>query len=113
MKSDNFLPECQLPWEELGGGVSRQIVGYDEDLMLVKVKFIKGAVGSVHKHFHSQTSLVSSGTFEVSIKGEKRILHTGDGFYVEPNVLHGVVCLREGMLIDTFNPARKDFLKNV
>jgi len=108
--SDNFLNETQLLWEDLGGGVSRQIAGYDNKLILVKVKFIKGAVGTVHQHFHSQCSYIASGTFEVSIKGEKKILKAGDGFYVEPDALHGVVCLEDGLLIDAFSPVREDFL---
>lgn len=108
--SDNFLNETQLLWEDLGGGVSRQIAGYDNKLMLVKVKFIKGAVGIVHQHFHSQCSYIASGTFEVSIKGGKKILKAGDGFYVEPDTLHGVVCLEDGLLIDAFSPVREDFL---
>ncbi len=109
-RSDNFLKDYQHPWEEMGSGVVRQVAGYDKNIMLVKVKFAKGAVGSVHHHFYSQSSFVASGKFEVSIKGEKKILHEGDSFYVEPDALHGVVCLEDGMLIDAFSPAREDFL---
>ena len=110
MKNKNFLPEHQLPWTDLGGGVSRQIAGYDNNIMLVKVKFIKGAIGAVHHHFHSQCSYVASGSFEVEITGVKKVLNPGDSFYVEPNAAHGVVCLEEGVLVDTFSPAREDFL---
>jgi quercetin dioxygenase-like cupin family protein len=112
MKSScsNFLLESELPWNDLGSGVLRQIAGYDKDIMLVKVKFIKGAVGPVHQHYHSQASFVASGTFEVSIKGEKKVMHACDSFFVEPDAMHGVVCLEEGMLIDAFSPAREDFL---
>lgn len=110
IQSENFLPESLLSWEELGGGVSRQIAGYDHAIMLVKVKFIKGAIGAVHQHIHSQSSFVANGRFEVTINGDKKILNGGDSFYVEPNALHGVVCLEEGTLIDAFSPARQDFL---
>jgi quercetin dioxygenase-like cupin family protein len=108
--SSSFLPEYRLQWKELGSGVLRQVAGYDKDIMLVKVKFIKGAVGPVHQHFHSQSSFVVSGTFKVSIKGEKKVMHAGDSFFVEPDAMHGVVCLEEGMLIDAFSPAREDYL---
>ena len=110
MKNRKFIFEHQLPWTDLGGGVSRQIAGCDKNIMLVKVKFIKGAIGAVHHHFHSQCSYVASGSFEVEISGKKKILSTGDSFYVEPNARHGVVCLEEGVLVDTFSPAREDFL---
>lgn len=110
MKRKKFLADSQLAWKELGGGLSRQILGYDNQIMLVKVKFIKGAVGAVHQHVHSQSSFVASGSFEVEINGDKKILNSGDGFYVEPNVLHGVVCLEKGVLVDAFSPVREDFL---
>ena len=47
----------------------------------------------------------------MEIKGEKKILVAGDGFYAEPDVPHGVVCLEAGVLIDAFSPVRADFLK--
>ena len=110
-KSENFLLGEKLPWEDVGGGLNRQVMGYDGQLMLVKIKFEKGGEGYVHQHFHSQSSYVASGVFEANVNGVKIILKTGDGFFVEPNAPHGVVCLEEGMLIDAFSPARQDFLK--
>jgi quercetin dioxygenase-like cupin family protein len=110
-KSTNFIISSDFPWEDAGGGLSRQMMGYDGQLMLVQVKFEKGGIGTIHRHFHSQSSFVVSGVFEVSIDGEKKILKAGDGFYLEPDILHGAVCLEEGILIDTFSPMRLDFLK--
>lgn len=110
MKSESFISATKLPWIDLGDGVSRQIVGYDKDIMLVKVKFTKGAVGVLHRHFHSQSSFVASGSFEVEINGKKEILREGDGFYAAPNETHGVVCLEDGILVDSFAPGRQDFL---
>lgn len=110
-RSENFLKSTELPWEDVGGGLQRQIMGYDGQLMLVKVKFEKGAVGYVHEHFHSQSTYVVSGKFEVMVNGVKQILTAGDGFYIQPDVAHGAVCLEEGILIDTFSPMRLDFLK--
>lgn len=86
-------------------------MGYDGQLMLVKVKFEAGAIGYQHEHYHSQASYVVSGKFEVSISGEKKILEAGDGFYIEPDALHGAVCLEAGVLIDTFSPMRETFIK--
>ncbi len=110
-KSENFIVSSELPWENPSQGITRQIMGYDGQLMLVKVKFEKGAIGYVHEHFHSQSTYVVSGKFEVMIKGEKRILEAGDGFYIEPDAPHGAVCLEDGILIDVFSPMRQDFLK--
>jgi quercetin dioxygenase-like cupin family protein len=78
--------------------------------MVVRVAFEAGAVGAVHAHPHSQSTYVESGRFEVVIDGETRVLGAGDGFYVAPHLDHGAVCLEAGVLIDTFSPAREDFL---
>lgn len=110
-RSENFNLGAELPWEVVGEGLSRQIMGYDGQIMLVHVKFEKGAIGYVHEHFHSQTTFVVSGKFEVMIKGEKKILVAGDGFYIEPDAPHGAVCLESGVLIDVFSPMRAEFLK--
>ena len=77
---------------------------------MVKVKFDKGAVGSMHEHYHSQATYVVSGKFELTIGDKKEILSAGDGYYVAPDELHGCVCLEAGILIDTFSPVRADFL---
>ena len=96
--------------EDLGEGVSRQILGYDNQIMMVKVSFEKGAIGKTHHHPHRQTSYVASGVFDVTICDEKRTLKSGDAFYTAPDEEHGVVCLEAGSLIDVFSPVREDFL---
>lgn len=98
-------------WEDLGAGVSRQFVGYNSQIMMVIVKFEKDAVGALHQHFHSQITYVASGSFEVTVDGETRLLEAGDGFFAQPNIFHGVKCLEEGKLIDAFTPFREDFIK--
>jgi quercetin dioxygenase-like cupin family protein len=98
-------------WEELGGGVSRQFVGYNSQVMMVIVKFEKEAIGALHQHFHSQITYVAEGTFEVTVDGETKTLRKGDGFFAQPNMFHGVKCLEAGLLIDSFAPFREDFLK--
>ena len=98
--------------EKVGEGVTLQIMGYNNDIMLVKVEFETGSIGDIHAHPHTQTSYVASGKFEVNIDGEKQILAAGDGFFIAPNKPHGVLCMESGILIDAFSPVRKDFLKD-
>ena len=100
--SETYQFEKDLKWENPAPGVNRQI--------MVKVKFDKGAVGSMHEHYHSQATYVVSGKFELTIGDKKEILSAGDGYYVAPDELHGCVCLEAGILIDTFSPVRADFL---
>jgi len=109
-RSATFICEEDKAWEPAGEGVTRQIMGYDGQVMLVKVKFEKGAVGTPHTHYHTQTTYVASGKFEFTVGNEKKIVEAGDGIYMEPDVLHGCVCLEAGVLIDCFAPMRADFL---
>lgn len=108
--SDKYILTDEMEWEELGGGVSRKMLGWDNQIMMVKVKFEKGAIGSPHHHFHTQTTYCAKGKFEFQIDGEKKIVKEGDGVYIEPNLEHSATCLEEGMLIDVFAPVREDFL---
>lgn len=109
-KSEKYITTSEMEWEDLGGGVSRKMLGYDNQIMMVLVKFEKGAVGSPHSHFHTQTTYCAAGKFEFEIDGEKKVVNMGDGVYIEPNLEHSAVCLEEGILIDTFSPVREDFL---
>lgn len=109
-ESPFFQHENDLAWKNVGEGVRRQILGYNDDMMLVKVSFEKGAVGDPHTHPHSQLTYVESGIFTFTVDGKTERVVKGDGIYMPPNSLHGCTCEEAGMLIDTFSPMRKDFL---
>jgi quercetin dioxygenase-like cupin family protein len=111
MQSKEFLFQEEIAWEDMGGGMQRQVFGYDDRLMLIKAKFAKAGIGPLHSHPHSQATYVTKGVFEMIIGDEKKIIREGDGYYVPPGVVHGCVCLEEGMLIDAFSPHREEFLK--
>ena len=106
-----FVKNSDIPLTELGGGVSRKVLAYNDAEMAVEVRFEAGAVGAVHSHPHVQISYVLCGRFEANIGGEVRIIEKGDTYITEPNVPHGVVCLSEGALLDIFTPMRADFIE--
>ena len=109
-KSEKYILTENMDWEALGGGVSRKFLGWDNQIMMVLVKFEKGAEGTPHDHFHTQATYCAKGKFEFIIDGVKQIVKEGDGVYIEPNLVHGALCLEEGILIDVFSPVREDFL---
>ena len=110
MNSSIFLLNDELLEEYVEEGISRIIMGFDRDLMMVKVKFKTGVSVEPHQHVHSQSSLISKGSFKVTIGGDTKTLKEGEGFYVPPNVIHTVTSLEESEIIDAFSPMRKDFL---
>ncbi len=110
-QSSNFIFAAETPWVDAGGGAERQVLGYNDNLMMVKVKFEKGDTGAMHSHPHSQVTYVASGKFEFTIGGVTKIVEAGDALYKQPNVEHGCVCLEDGILIDCFNPMRDNFIE--
>ena len=110
MSKTNLIADADLEWEILDDYCQRKIMAYTEDLMIVKVLFKKGGIGAIHRHIHSQGSYVESGVFEVMIGDEKKILQQGDVFFIPPSIDHGVIALEEGILVDSFNPMRADFI---
>ncbi|AOW09685.1 cupin domain-containing protein [Flavobacterium gilvum] len=106
-----FLKDEDFEWEVVGEGIKRKIMGYDDQIMMVNVLFEKGAIGTPHEHYHSQVTNVARGSFEVTIDGLSKVMKEGDCFYIPPHVVHGVVCLEDGLLIDVFNPIREDFMQ--
>ena len=108
--SDVFVEDAPTPWEQVGDGVRRKVLGHGPDLMMVRVEFRAGAVGAVHHHPHRQVTYVASGSFDVEVGGERRTLGAGDCFFARADVPHGVRAREAGSLIDVFTPARTDFL---
>ena len=105
-----FVRTADLAWENTAPGVKRQILAYGPDLMLVRVEFERGAVGALHHHPHRQVTYVASGRFECSVGDETQVLVAGDSFFARADVPHSVRALDAGTLIDSFTPAREDFL---
>ena len=109
-QSEAFVLRAQSPVEDVDSGIKRQFLGYNDQIMAVRVWFEQGAVGQMHRHPHSQVAYVESGRFEVTVGDETVTLTAGDSFYVAPETMHGAVCKEAGVLIDMFSPAREDFL---
>ena len=97
-------------WTELAPGNRRRVLIHTDELMQVEFGFDKGAVGALHSHPHVQVSYVAEGSFEVTIDGQTEIIGQGGSFIVPSGLVHGVLALEPGRLIDCFTPHRADFL---
>lgn len=106
----NVVYQKDVPLNDLGGGVTRRVLAYSEQLMIVEVNFEKGGVGSAHTHPHCQNTYVKSGRFRFTIDGEDVEVGPGDTIAFPSGILHGTLCLEAGTLLDMFAPMREDFL---
>lgn len=102
--------DSEVEWEQIEPKIRRKVMSFSAEIMLVKVAFEAGGIGTLHHHPHLQISYVASGAFEITINGESKILKAGDVYNVPKNAVHGAVCLEEGILIDVFSPMREDFV---
>ena len=98
------------PIEPAEPGVTRQVLGHDPELMMLRVTFEEGAVVDIHSHLHRQVTYVERGRFRFTLDGRETDMTAGDCWFVPPDVPHGAMALEAGALIDVFAPARDDFL---
>ena len=111
-KGDVFAFADTAPVEVLDEVVSRQILTFNDEIMMVRVIFKRpGPGGPAHSHPHVQITSVESGVFDLTIDGRTERLKAGDSFYVPSGVHHGAICIEPGVLVDVFTPMRQDFLK--
>jgi quercetin dioxygenase-like cupin family protein len=109
---NEYVLDAAVEWEQVADGVRRKVLAYGDDLMVVRVEFQQGAAGALHHHPHRQATYVARGSFEATVGGRTQILSEGDTFFAAADVPHGVIALSPGTLIDTFTPARKDFVSS-
>jgi quercetin dioxygenase-like cupin family protein len=91
-------------------GSTRRVVLDLPELMLVEFTFVKGGVGALHSHPHVQSSYIAEGVFDVTIDGATQRIAAGGAYIVPSGLVHGVVAIEAGKLIDSFTPRRDDFL---
>ena len=105
-----FAQPDATEWTVLEPGNTRRVLIHTPELMQVEFGFEKGAVGALHSHPHIQVSYVAEGRFEVTIAGKTEVIGQGGSFIVPSGLVHGVVALEQGRLVDVFTPHRADFL---
>ncbi len=97
--------------QDAAPGVTRRILSYSDEAMCVENVFETGAVGDLHSHPHTQITYIVSGRFRFTVGENVYEVKAGDTLLKQNGVIHGCVALEGGMMIDFFNPMRKDFVK--
>lgn len=99
-----------IPVEDLGGGVSRQMVVGDR-LHVCRLRFAPRVVTTPHDHPHEQMTIVERGRLRFIIGEEEREVGPGAVLHFPSGVWHGATMLdEEVVLLDIFTPLREDFL---
>ena len=90
-------------------GLLRQVLAYNDRLMLVRHIMDKGWIGARHSHPHEQLVYVINGHLRFSGGGSTFHVRTGDSFVVPGGVEHQASALEESEVLDVFTPYREDY----
>lgn len=110
MTVKNHFPASENSLFDAGGGLTRKVCAFNDNLMCVEVHFETGTTAALHSHPHEQITYVISGRFEFTVGDRIYEVGPGDSLYKQPNIVHGATCLEAGTLLDIFTPHREDFL---
>jgi quercetin dioxygenase-like cupin family protein len=97
-------------WVSLAPGKARRVRLHTPQLMQVEARIAAGLATASHSHPHVQVSFVLSGRIRVTVGGRTAELGPGGSFIVASGVEHGAIALTDVTLLDTFAPAREEFL---
>ncbi|MEM3488407.1 MAG: cupin domain-containing protein [Nitrososphaerota archaeon] len=98
-------------WDVLRPGVYRQMLSFDENIMLMIVKIHPGACVPKHSHSNLQTGVVIKGKLLFRTDRGEMEISEGWSYYIAPNESHEVYNTtdREAVALDIFMPKRDDY----
>ena len=94
MKTSNLLNWENIPIENLGDGIERQMI-VGEKIMICRLKFPPLTVTTPHDHPHEQMTFVEKGRARFIMGDEEKVVGTGDILHFPPNTWHGATMLDE------------------
>ncbi len=69
----------------------------------------QGASLPAHAHPHEQITIITTGTFEMTVGNETRRLEAGDVVVIPGHVPHAGTAITACRITDVFHPAREDY----
>lgn len=90
-------------------GLTRQVLAWNERMMLVRHLMQPGWSGALHSHPHDQLVYIIRGRLVFTLGASTFEVHSGDSFLVPGGVLHQASALAESEVLDVFSPFREDY----
>jgi quercetin dioxygenase-like cupin family protein len=90
-------------------GMRRQVLAYNQQLMLVRHQFVEGWVGARHSHPHYQLVYIVRGHIRFEGGGKTVDMRGGDSLVVDGNIEHQATALEDSEVLDVFTPYREDY----
>jgi len=90
-------------------GLSRQVLAWNKQMMLVRHLMEQGWKGTRHSHPHEQMVYIVRGHLRVTCGASVFDVFPGDSFVVPGGVEHQASALEESEVLDIFAPFREDY----
>lgn len=92
-----------------GPGVEMRII-HGEKMTMVFFRLQAGSGIPEHSHPHEQMGTVLTGSVELEVGGEKKIVGPGEAYHIPSHVVHSGKCGNTtAEVIEVFSPVREDF----
>lgn len=105
-----IMKKEQYPATPVSDLCTRNLLVNNDEMMMIRFDFKKGGIGDPHSHTdHEQVGYILEGKFELICGDEKTIVVKGDSYLAPKNMVHGVVALEDGAILDVFTPYRSEF----
>ncbi|WP_207955565.1 cupin domain-containing protein [Segetibacter sp. 3557_3] len=103
-----FINIDDLPSKEIIKGYTARAI-HTGTMSFIYWSVEAGATMPLHNHMHEQVAHVLSGSFELSVAGETKLLEPGLVAVIPPFVEHGGRAITACELLDVFYPERDDY----
>ena len=90
-------------------GLTRQVLAWSKQMMLVRHLMEPGWKGTRHSHPHEQMVYIVRGHLRVFCGGAEFEVFPGDSFVVPGGVEHQASAFEESEVLDIFIPFREDY----
>jgi quercetin dioxygenase-like cupin family protein len=104
-----FLSTKNTESVEMLDGIVRRTMAVTDEAMLCEFRLREGAIVPLHSHMNDQVGYVISGSLEITIGDETRIVEAGESYAIPGGVLHQAVAMVDSVIIDVFSPPRNDY----
>src|SRR5262249_11900655 len=98
------------PTIQICPGIMRRTVAHGKMMYQMMATLAAGSRMPEHSHPQEQIVHILEGQMRLIVDGVPHELSTGESFYLDSNVPHGVETLSDTRVLDTFSPPRTDYL---
>ena len=99
----------ELALEKVTEMVTRKVIAGAGQTM-AQVWFKKGALVARHSHASEQMTYVLDGALRVMVDGDDQVVRAGEVVVIPSGVPHQLEALDDALVIDTYSPARENWV---